>query len=86
MPKHTLTGNDLARAESGIALALAWWERRSRGEFGRNEIVAYKALLAKLSEISDHAYPYEPDCMPSDWTGSFSNTKTPGFPSHCAGE
>lgn len=70
MPKQTLTGNDLARAEGAAALAIAWWEKQApvsrRSAFARKEIAAYRALISKLSAIGDHAYPYEPDTMPSD--------------------
>lgn len=68
MPKHTLTGNDIARAEAAVLHALAWWKHKPRqhSDFARKEIAAYKALAAKLGEISDHAYPYEGDAMPPD--------------------
>lgn len=63
-----LTGNDLALAESGAQLAVAWWKNQpGRSAFKRKQIAAYTALIKKLSAINQHAYPYESsDNMPLD--------------------
>lgn len=66
MPKHTLTGNDLACAEAAAMHAIRAVERiYGKTAAGRKQSARYKALIEKLSAIVDHAYPYE-GCMPSD--------------------
>jgi hypothetical protein len=54
----TLSGNDLAMAHAGAALAIAWWKERGRGgSYSRKEREKYTALIRKLDRILDHAYP-----------------------------
>lgn len=57
----TLTGNDLARAEFACGLAISWWKDQPTSSYKRREIAEYKALLSKLSAISDYAYPLTMD-------------------------
>ena len=63
-----LTGNDIAVAEMACGLAVAWWkQRKGGGAYKRDEMAKLKALIAKLSAISQHAYPYvNSDDMPEN--------------------
>lgn len=59
MVHKTLTGDDLALAEQAAALAIAWSKAKlGKGSFKREQIAKFTGLIAKLSAISDHAYPY----------------------------
>jgi hypothetical protein len=68
MPKPmTLTGNDLALAQEAAALAIAWAKEKMKGSaYGKGRRLQLTALIKKLDAISQHAYPYEHGCMPSD--------------------
>lgn len=59
-PKHVLTGNDLASAAFGIAMALAEMRKkngRKKSGFLFDRIVEYEYALSKVSRILDYAYP-----------------------------
>lgn len=64
----TLTGNDLALCENGMAHAINFFKAmRPQGAWARKERQKYEALLKKLNAITDHAYPYDnSDEMPLD--------------------
>lgn len=67
MANHKLTGDDLALAEQAAALAIAWSKTRlGKSAFKREQIAKFTGLIAKLSAIGDHAYPYRhSDDMPA---------------------
>ena len=66
-----LTGNDIALLEQGAGLLVDFFAKTFKGTTMKRERVASaKAVMAKLSAISEHAYPYDPaDAMPLDCGG-----------------
>ena len=64
-----LSGDDVALAQEAAALAIAYYRQQpgSRTKWVKSRISAQKALIRKLSSISDYAYPYyHSDEMPLD--------------------
>jgi hypothetical protein len=65
--EFTLTGNDLALAQEGLSLAIAWSKKNQKGSgLGKERRSSYSELIKRLDAISQQAYPYDYDCMPSD--------------------
>lgn len=66
----TLSGNELATLETGLAHMLNWWRAMPRSGERRKQIKNAQLLTSKLSRISDYAYPYSSsDTMPWDVGG-----------------
>lgn len=66
-----LTGNDIALLEQGAGLLIDFFAKTFKGTtMKRERVTAAKGVMAKLSAISEHAYPYDPaDAMPPDCGG-----------------
>lgn len=62
--KRTLTGNDLALAQSSVQLAIAWWKPHPASGHKKRQLAQLNALNTKLGALSDYAYPYKPSDMP----------------------
>lgn len=63
-----LTSNDLALAEFGCVLAMAWWRTKPVTSYARKEIAKLSMLSLKLGEASQHRNPYDnSEDMPLDW-------------------
>ncbi len=63
-----LTSNDIALAEQGCQLAIAWHRAQSLSTFNDKQIDAYRTLIAKLDAACQHRNPYtSSDEMPLDW-------------------
>lgn len=60
--KLTLTGNDLAIAEQGIGHLVNFWKKQGRSKWSRQRRAEAEAVLTKLNEIMNHAYPYPHGC------------------------
>jgi hypothetical protein len=48
---RALTGNDIALAQMGAALTIAWWKGCANSESKSREIAKYDALIGKLNEL-----------------------------------
>ena len=59
MAKLALTGNEVSLAIEAAQLACAWYREDGRTKWHRDRIAGQKALIAKLTAIGDHAYPYD---------------------------
>lgn len=65
MSKMTLTGDDLAVAQFACAHAMDWCKKQGRRKWWRDEHEKFRKLNAKLSAISDFAYPATEEDFPS---------------------
>ena len=60
-----LTGDDVALCVASVQMAMTWWKDKPRTTYRKNELARLNALLSKLNQICDIAYPYDTaDDMP----------------------
>lgn len=58
MNEDTLSANELAIAQAGLQLGLAWWRKNgTKSDFARNQVVAMGDLNMKIGRILDAKFP-----------------------------